>query len=62
MVAEVGRQPWSIQGLLPNCAAVSSLSTGNVQTTFFLFLGLFTILLIAEVGIMVKAIADGPES
>ena len=51
-----------IQGLLPNCAAVSSLSTGNVQTTFFLFLGLFTILLIAEVGIMVKAIADGPES
>ena len=62
VVAEVGRQPWSIQGLLPNCAAVSSLSTGNVQTTFFLFLGLFTILLIAEVGIMVKAIADGPES
>jgi cytochrome d ubiquinol oxidase subunit I len=32
-----------------------------VQTTFFLFLILFTILLIAEIGIMVKAIKKGPE-
>lgn len=61
VVAEVGRQPWVIQDLMPTGAAVSKLSTGSVQLTFFLFLILFTILLIAEIGIMTKAIKKGPE-
>ncbi|MDD2437623.1 MAG: cytochrome ubiquinol oxidase subunit I [Massilibacteroides sp.] len=61
IVAEVGRQPWAIQDILPVSASVSHLSTGSVQTTFFLFLGLFTILFVAEVGIMVKAIKKGPQ-
>ena len=61
IVAEVGRQPWVIQDLMPTGAAVSKLSTGSVQLTFFLFLILFTILLIAEIGIMTKAIKKGPE-
>lgn len=59
IVAEVGRQPWAIQDVLPNCAAVSRLSSGSVQLTFFLFLALFTALLIAEIGIMLKAISQG---
>lgn len=62
IVAEVGRQPWAIQGLLPNCAAVSRLQTSSVQLTFFIFLVLFTILLLAELRIMCRAIADGPET
>lgn len=62
VVAEVGRQPWAIQGLLPNVAAISRLDVGAVQTTFYIFLALFTLLLVAELGIMGKAIADGPES
>lgn len=62
LVAELGRQPWSIQDLLPNCAAVSSLSVGTVQATFFIFLILFTLLLLAEIRIMLKAIAEGPET
>lgn len=62
LVAELGRQPWSIQDLLPNCAAVSSLSTGTIQATFFIFLILFTLLLLAEIRIMLKAIAEGPET
>lgn len=62
VVAEVGRQPWAIQGLLPNVAAISRLDVGAVQTTFFIFLGLFTLLLVAEISIMVKAIAAGPEN
>jgi len=33
-----------------------------VQTTFFIFLAIFTILFIAEIGIMVKAIQKGPEA
>ncbi|MBR7029155.1 MAG: cytochrome ubiquinol oxidase subunit I [Bacteroidaceae bacterium] len=61
IVAEVGRQPWAIQDLLPVNAAISSLSVSAVMTTFFLFLVLFTILLIVEVRIMCKAIQKGPE-
>lgn len=61
IVAEVGRQPWTIQDVLPVQAAVSGLSTGNVVTTFVLFATLFTLLLIAEVTIMVKQIKKGPE-
>lgn len=62
VVAEVGRQPWAIQGLLPNVAAISRLDVSSVQTTFFIFLALFTLLLVAELGIMGKAIAAGPET
>ena len=61
VVAEVGRQPWAIQGLLPVTVARSNLTSGTVQTTFFLFLVLFTALLIAEVNIMKKQISIGPE-
>ena len=59
--AEVGRQPWAIQDLLPVNAAVSSLQTSSVQLTFFIFLAVFTLLLIAEIRIMCRAIQKGPE-
>ena len=61
VVAEVGRQPWAIQGLLPVTVARSNLTTGTVQTTFFMFLVTFTVLLLAEVRIMSKQIGKGPE-
>ncbi len=61
VVAEVGRQPWTIEGLLPVNVAVSSLSTGSVMTTFFLFLAVFALFLVIEIRIMLKAIAKGPE-
>lgn len=60
IVAEVGRQPWTIQDLLPVNAAISKVSTGSVQTTFFIFLIMFSVLAIAEVGIMIKAVKKGP--
>ena len=62
IVAEVGRQPWVIQGLLPTKAAVSSVSVGAVQTTFFLFVAIFTLFLAIEIRIMLKAIKKGPET
>ena len=62
VVAEVGRQPWAIQGLLPVGVASTNVTAGNVQTTFFIFLTLFTALLIAEIRIMVKQIKIGPEA
>ena len=61
IVTEVGRQPWAIQGLLPVSVARSNLDTGTVAVTFFIFLSLFTVLLIAELKIMCKQITIGPE-
>ena len=61
IVAEVGRQPWVIQDLMPVGAAISKLPTDSVKVTFFLFLALFTMLFIAEIRILVKAIRKGPE-
>lgn len=61
VVAEVGRQPWTIQDVLPVQAAVSGVSTSNVIITFVMFCILFTALLIAEITIMVKQIKKGPE-
>lgn len=62
IVAEVGRQPWAIQNLLPVEAAVSLLDPAAVQTTFFIFLALFTLLLVAELRILCRAIKKGPEA
>lgn len=60
VVAEVGRQPWAIQDMMPVNAAISKLDVSSVQITFFIFLVLFTIMLIAMIGIMRKAIKKGP--
>ena len=60
IVAEVGRQPWAIQDLLPVNASVSSLSAGAVRTTFFVFVAVFTLFLVIELRILVKAIRKGP--
>jgi cytochrome d ubiquinol oxidase subunit I len=61
ILTEMGRQPWIIQDLMPVSMAVSNISTGAVQTTFWLFAFLFTALLIAEISIMVKQIKTGPK-
>ena len=60
IVAEVGRQPWVIQDILPTIAAVSQIKPVSVQITFWLFFVLFTGLLIAEIKIMVSQIKKGP--
>jgi len=61
IVAEVGRQPWVIQDLMPTVSAVSAINKGAVQTTFFLFAATFTVLLIAELKIMFTQIKKGPK-
>lgn len=62
VVAEVGRQPWTVQDALPVQAAVSNIAASAVQTTFVLFLVLFTLMLIAELSILVNAIKKGPST
>ena len=61
IAAEVGRQPWTIQGLLPVNVAISSLSADAVRTTFFVFLAVFALFLAIEIRIMIGAIRKGPE-
>lgn len=62
IVAELGRQPWAIQDVLPLQAAISALSVDSVKITFFIFLALFTALLIAEIRIMLNQIKKGPKA
>ena len=61
LVAEFGRQPWTIQDMLPTWAAVSDLNAGSVALTFILFLILFTTMLAVEINILLKQIAKGPD-
>lgn len=61
IVAEVGRQPWVIQNIMPTVAAVSRIDASSVMITFTLFAAIFTLLLIAELRIMLKQIKKGPE-
>ena len=61
LVAEFGRQPWTIQDMLPTWAAVSDLSASSVAFTFILFLILFTTMLAVEINILLKQISKGPE-
>lgn len=61
IVAEVGRQPWVVQDLLPTRAAISDISTGTVVLTFWLFAFIFTALLAAEVSIMVRRIGKAAD-
>lgn len=59
IVAEVGRQPWAIQDLMPVRIAATNLASVNVKLSFLLFVVLFTALFIAEIKIMLKQIKIG---
>ncbi|MBB3769926.1 cytochrome d ubiquinol oxidase subunit I [Angulomicrobium tetraedrale] len=61
VVAEIGRQPWIIEGVLPTAAAVSSLGAATVLTTIVGFAALYTVLIIIEMTLMIRAIRKGPE-
>jgi cytochrome d ubiquinol oxidase subunit I len=61
VVAEFGRQPWIIEGVLPTAAAVSSLGASTVLLTILCFAALYTALLVVEMTLMIKAIRTGPE-
>lgn len=56
VTAEVGRQPWIIEGIMPTKAAISFISTDTVMVTFWMFAAVLTMFLAAEVSIMVKQI------
>ncbi len=59
IAAEVGRQPWAIQDMLPVFKATSSIASSAVIVTIWLFAIIFTALLVAEIKIMLKQISLG---
>ena len=61
ILAEVGRQPWAIQDVLPTFLATSSLSAADVGLSLVCFIGIYTLLLLIEMKMMVAAIKKGPE-
>jgi cytochrome d ubiquinol oxidase subunit I len=62
IVAELGRQPWAIEGVLPTAVAVSNLGIQTVLGTLIGFVVLYTILIVVEMKLMLKAIRKGPEA
>ncbi len=56
VLAEVGRQPWIIQDLMPTGVAISDIPASSVQLTFWIFAVIFTALLIADMSIMLRYI------
>jgi cytochrome d ubiquinol oxidase subunit I len=61
MTAEIGRQPWTVFGILPTNHSVTPIALQNVQATFFLFLAAFVILGIAELKILFTVVKNGPK-
>ncbi|MYN45377.1 cytochrome bd-I ubiquinol oxidase subunit CydA [Pseudoduganella sp. FT93W] len=61
-VAEYGRQPWTIYGVLPTHMSVSTLSVANLYGSLTGFVAFYTVLLVVEVFLMVKFARQGPGS
>lgn len=60
-VAEFGRQPWVVEGVLPTFMGVSSLSSGHLWFSLAGFVLFYTVLAIVEIYLMVKYIRMGPD-
>ena len=61
VVAEYGRQPWVVQGILPTFMGASSITSSQVITSITGFVLFYTILAVVEVYLMVKYIRLGPD-
>jgi cytochrome d ubiquinol oxidase subunit I len=62
VVAEYGRQPWTIYGVLPTHLSVSTLSEASLYGSLAGFVGFYTLLLIVEMYLMIKFARQGPGS
>jgi cytochrome bd ubiquinol oxidase subunit I len=62
IVAEYGRQPWSIAEILPTFMSASSRSAGELYLSLAGFIGFYTLLLVIELFLMLKYARLGPSS
>jgi cytochrome d ubiquinol oxidase subunit I len=61
-VAEYGRQPWTIGGVLPTYFSTSTLTSGDIIGTLVAVIALYTVFLIVEMYLMTKFVRLGPSS
>jgi cytochrome d ubiquinol oxidase subunit I len=61
IVAEYGRQPWAIEGVLPTALGVSSITAGQVWTSLGGFVLFYTALAVIDAVLMVKYARKGPD-
>jgi cytochrome bd ubiquinol oxidase subunit I len=61
IVAEFGRQPWVIEGILPTALGISPVSYNHVLASLSGFVILYTALLIVDLYLMVKYVKIGPD-
>ncbi|MFD2239127.1 cytochrome ubiquinol oxidase subunit I [Aureimonas populi] len=59
-VAEYGRQPWAVEGVLPTFYAASDLSVLDLSISLGFFTTLYTVLAVIMVILMLKVIKAGP--
>ncbi|VFR77793.1 Cytochrome d ubiquinol oxidase subunit I [plant metagenome] len=60
-VAEYGRQPWVIEGVLPTFYAASGLSMTDLVISLSVYLALYTVLFIVGMKVMLHAVRSGPK-
>ncbi len=60
-MAEHGRQPWVVEGVLPTFLGTSSLNTSDLSISLSGFALFYTILAVVEIFLMVKYIRLGPD-
>lgn len=60
IVAEYGRQPWAIEGVLPTFLGVSSTDAGNVAFSLIGFVVFYSVLLVVDLFLLIKYIRLGP--
>jgi cytochrome d ubiquinol oxidase subunit I len=60
VLAEIGRQPWAVDGVLPTFLGASSLTVLQVWATIIGFTALYGTLAVIEVRLMIAAIRKGP--
>jgi len=61
VVAEYGRQPWAIEGVLPTALGVSSVSAAQVGTSLAGFVIFYTALAVVDAILMVRYARKGPD-
>jgi cytochrome d ubiquinol oxidase subunit I len=61
IVAEYGRQPWAVDGVLPTFLGVSPTAAGNVWFSLLGFVVFYTGLAVVDVFLMARTIRRGPD-
>jgi cytochrome d ubiquinol oxidase subunit I len=60
IVAEYGRQPWVVEGVLPTFLGVSSTSAGQLWLSLLGFVLFYSVLAVVDVFLLVRTIRQGP--